>query len=240
MTTIALLLLALAQDKPDAAAELKKLQTEYAKARDAFLESVRAAKTPEERARLEGKDPDPLFLPRFRDLARKAKGTSAAAGALLQAFELATSLEDEAAMEETLKEMVASHLDSPRVEEMAVAASSAGPHAGLDALLRQIGEKSPHRGAKAAARLGLGQRLLNGGSAKADRAADGRRLLESVAKDFADTPYAKPAEGKLFEMTHLQIGKVVPDFEAKDQDGKAFKLSDYRGTVLVVDFWGFW
>jgi len=239
MTTIALLLIALAQDKPDAAAELKKLQTEYAKARDAFLDAVRAAKSPEERARAEEKDPDALFLPRFKELARRAKGTSAAASALLQVFEMASSREDEAVMEEALKEMVASHLDSTRVEEMAVAVASANPHAGLDDLLRQIGEKSPHRGARAAARLGLGQRLLNGES-KADRAAEGRRLLESVAKDFADTPYGREAEGKLFEMNHLQIGKVVPDFEAKDQDGKAFKLSDYRGKVLVIDFWGFW
>jgi peroxiredoxin len=32
----------------------------------------------------------------------------------------------------------------------------------------------------------------------------------------------------------------APDFESVDQDGVAFKLSDYRGKVIVVDFWGFW
>jgi len=239
MTGLAFLLIAFVQDKPDAAAELKKLQAEYTRERDAFLNAVRAAKSAEERTRLEEKDPDGLFLPRFRELARRAKGTSAAAMALLTVFELAASRENGDAMEGALKEMVASHLDSPRVEEMAAAVVHANPHAGLDALLRQIGEKSPHRGAKAAARLSLGQRLLSGES-KADRAAEGRRLLESVAKEFADTSYAKPAEGRLFQVDHLQIGKTVPDFEAKDQDGKAFKLSDYRGKVLVVDFWGFW
>ena len=51
---------------------------------------------------------------------------------------------------------------------------------------------------------------------------------------------AKQAEGALFEAKHLQVGKVAPDFSAVDQDGKPFKLSNYRGKVVVVDFWGFW
>ncbi|MFM7298716.1 MAG: peroxiredoxin family protein, partial [Planctomycetota bacterium] len=30
------------------------------------------------------------------------------------------------------------------------------------------------------------------------------------------------------------------DFEATDTDGVKFKLSDYRGKVVMLDFWGFW
>jgi peroxiredoxin len=36
------------------------------------------------------------------------------------------------------------------------------------------------------------------------------------------------------------VGNLAPDFEAKDVEGKSFKLSDYRGKVVVLDFWGFW
>jgi len=32
----------------------------------------------------------------------------------------------------------------------------------------------------------------------------------------------------------------TPDFEATDVTGVRFRLSDYRGKVVVVDFWGFW
>lgn len=35
-------------------------------------------------------------------------------------------------------------------------------------------------------------------------------------------------------------GKPAPDFEAVDLDGKSFKLSDYRGKVLLIDFWATW
>jgi hypothetical protein len=48
------------------------------------------------------------------------------------------------------------------------------------------------------------------------------------------------ADGKLFVIRHLQIGKTAPDIEAEDLDGVEFKLSDYRGKVVVLDFWGDW
>ena len=38
----------------------------------------------------------------------------------------------------------------------------------------------------------------------------------------------------------LEIGKKAPEIEGKDVDGKSFKLSEYRGKVVVLDFWGDW
>ena len=36
------------------------------------------------------------------------------------------------------------------------------------------------------------------------------------------------------------IGNVAPDIEGQDLDGVAFKLSDYKGKVVFLDFWGDW
>jgi cytochrome oxidase Cu insertion factor (SCO1/SenC/PrrC family) len=36
------------------------------------------------------------------------------------------------------------------------------------------------------------------------------------------------------------IGEVAPEIEGEDLDGTKFKLSDYRGKVVVLDFWGNW
>jgi peroxiredoxin len=47
-------------------------------------------------------------------------------------------------------------------------------------------------------------------------------------------------EGDIFQLEHLRIGMLAPDIEGEDLDGAAFKLSDYRGKVVVLDFWGNW
>jgi peroxiredoxin len=38
----------------------------------------------------------------------------------------------------------------------------------------------------------------------------------------------------------LNVGDLAPDIEGEDIDGKPFKLADYRGKVVVLDFWGHW
>jgi hypothetical protein len=40
--------------------------------------------------------------------------------------------------------------------------------------------------------------------------------------------------------TGPQVGVSAPEIEANDLDGKRFKLSDYRGKVVLLDFWGNW
>lgn len=70
-------------------------------------------------------------------------------------------------------------------------------------------------------------------------------LLERVVKEFADVPSFRGtlgtrAESALFEIRNLGIGKVAPDIVGEDIDGNAMKLSDYRGKVVMLDFWGHW
>jgi hypothetical protein len=70
-------------------------------------------------------------------------------------------------------------------------------------------------------------------------------LFEKVEKEFADIGHGrstlgKSAAGELRELRELAVGKPSPDINGEDIDGKPFKLSDYRGKVVVVDFWGDW
>jgi hypothetical protein len=71
-------------------------------------------------------------------------------------------------------------------------------------------------------------------------------LLERVVKEFGDVKDARGrdigprAEGALFELQRLQIGMLAPDIEGEDVHGVPFKLSDYKGKVIFLDFWGHW
>lgn len=48
------------------------------------------------------------------------------------------------------------------------------------------------------------------------------------------------AEGNLFEIRNLVIGQAAPEAESNDLDGKAVKLSEHKGKVVVLDFWATW
>ena len=72
-------------------------------------------------------------------------------------------------------------------------------------------------------------------------------MLERVVAEFADVedwydhrPLGLIAEGELFAMRNLSIGRVAPEVTGKDHDGKPFALSDYRGKVVVLTFSGNW
>ena len=43
-----------------------------------------------------------------------------------------------------------------------------------------------------------------------------------------------------YKGTHLVVGCEAPEIEGFDQDGKKFRLSDYRGKVVLLPFWGIW
>ncbi len=48
------------------------------------------------------------------------------------------------------------------------------------------------------------------------------------------------AESEVFELRRLGVGKVAPEIEGEDLNGRKRKLSDYRGKVVVLNFWGVW
>jgi thiol-disulfide isomerase/thioredoxin len=41
-------------------------------------------------------------------------------------------------------------------------------------------------------------------------------------------------------MQNLVVGKPAPEIDGVDFDGKPLKLSDYRGKVVALVFWGTW
>jgi hypothetical protein len=63
------------------------------------------------------------------------------------------------------------------------------------------------------------------------------RLEYGAVKLASGGTVAERAEAELFELRHLTVGKQAPEIEGEDQDGKRFKLSDYRGQVVLIDFW---
>jgi hypothetical protein len=68
------------------------------------------------------------------------------------------------------------------------------------------------------------------------------KLLERAANEYRDVKFragtvGEIAKSELYAMRNLNVGRVAPDIEGKDEDGTLFKLSDYRGKVVLLYFW---
>lgn len=71
------------------------------------------------------------------------------------------------------------------------------------------------------------------------------QLLESCQKDYKDVLLGEQTLGKLappllYRIRFLTVGKKAPEIQGRDVDGKEFKLSEYRGKVVLLDFFADW
>jgi hypothetical protein len=76
---------------------------------------------------------------------------------------------------------------------------------------------------------------------------EAERLYERIIKDYSDVSdhqggkLGKLAERRIDALRNpVLVGKPAPEIDGEDVDGKKFKLSDYRGKVVLLDFWGNW
>ncbi|NBR87409.1 MAG: TlpA family protein disulfide reductase [Verrucomicrobia bacterium] len=83
-----------------------------------------------------------------------------------------------------------------------------------------------------------------------DDEAKGLPLLTLLKKDFPDTKPAAAVDQILKSMEtqkaskeiqrKLVVGAKFPDFEEKDLAGKPLSIANYKGKVVLVDFWATW
>ena len=75
---------------------------------------------------------------------------------------------------------------------------------------------------------------------------DAQQLLQRIQTEFAKIEGATgetlgdQAKDMLYALENLSVGKKLPDLKAENLDGKAEKLSDYLGKVVVLDVWATW
>ena len=86
---------------------------------------------------------------------------------------------------------------------------------------------------EAAVREAAGNLLLKAGAKLAPEAAP----KETVAADAWKKPAPRVEEEPV---PAIETGKPAPDFAMKTADGRTVRLSDYKGKVVVLDFWATW
>jgi hypothetical protein len=238
------------QDPPGTPEEqLAAIQADYQKAQSDFFELYQKAKTDEERTKLvQDHYPQPEgYAVRFMDLAKAHPKTETAFQALtwiVTQGQGGTSVADEA-----IDALIADHADNPQLGQICYSMMYAINDSGERFLEGAM--ESPHREVQGIATYCLAMLKKNRseyGASPDDApklAEESEKLLEKVVAEFGDVQgyqgsLADMAERDLFEVRHLAIGKTAPEIVGQDIDGVEFKLSDYRGRVVVLDFWGSW
>jgi hypothetical protein len=240
---------ALAAQGSDPEAAFKAVMERYQSVSDEYRAKLRAA-TPEERPKLTAPPVDE-YLAEFADVARSAPKSETAAKSWMMVVQLAPQGGDKALLGEAVECLARDHGSSESAAGLGSMLSRAGGQLGEDVVqahLRTVVELAPKGPVQAGAMLGLATSLSDAKTTTAG--SPGERELEGLVarltQDYADLndarerPYAQVAEGILFARRNLVVGKTVPEIAAADTQGVAFKLSDYRGKVVLLDFWGNW
>ena len=178
--------------------------------------------------------------PDFEAFAREHAGTEAGLGAKLWLLQQCWWLREEGSMESTARalaeEILETHPDSPQLDRMAEYQYVFSPKDRAK-FLQRLGA-SPHAAVRARALWERSQR------AKDEERAE---LLAVLARDYGVLALVHTTSGALADALAnphppetLAICRVAPDIVGVDVEGRPMKLSDYRGKVVVLDFWGDW
>jgi hypothetical protein len=154
--------------------------------------------------------------------------------------------------------LLAHHSENPKIGRACGVMGSFADweHAPTMELARTVAEKNPDRVARGQAMLALARLTSRKGKTLEYRKTgdpkpvldEAERLFDAVVSKYADCPHlargkgtlGETAKNELFELRFLAVGKTSPQISGEDLDGRKFKLSDYRGNVVVLDFWGHW
>ncbi|MBL8842887.1 MAG: hypothetical protein JNL90_15320 [Planctomycetes bacterium] len=186
---------------------------------------------------------------RARDLSIDQKGEEGGLAAAQWVLNLASFLSEERQSElfaETMDAIVESWLDHDGLAEVVLTrlanpppflAKAAGEY--FDWIARDSKSKPVQAACKYTAAT---KEAANAGSV-----AEAKKMVAKLEKLKAEIGTLPAAFGQTYAQMLDElidglkvVGTPAQEIAGKDLDGVAFKLSDYKGKVVLLDFWGYW
>lgn len=225
------------------------LHREFVKAKCDYMEKVNELVASEEYKKLRKerdfaslrklftklKRPGADFVERFVEAARPHEGTKAELPFLRW---IAQNARKPDMRRTVMQALLDRHIDDEIWAELVGQTRVFGKEA--PGILDRLIEKSAHKDVKIWARYTKCQMTLRDKKADAESKEKAKAELDAIVDEAPESIPALQIRGATFKKERLQVGMVAPDIEGEDVDGNRFSLSDYRGKVVVLDFWGDW
>lgn len=142
-----------------------------------------------------------------------------------------------------LERLEKDHLESPALTRitgtLATVASKIGREKAMG-LLQAIEKRNPSPNVKAAAILARVRDALKHAETDSSAYLEARKEALRARELATDQALRNRIQGIIDGREKIVKGKIAPDIEGVDLDGVAFKLSDYKGKIILLDFWGDW
>lgn len=232
----------------DVAEQFKALNDEYNTAYSKLVAEYRAEQDQEKKQAIVSEGLPTLtadYVGKFQEFAKENAGTGAAAEALAMICQLAPRTPETRELADKAKQALLE--DYSNTAEFATVIYL---FASDDDTLATLATESESRDVRGAAAF-FQMEKAKGRSLTEQNVDTVKPMMEKLTSEYGDVHLLYPGgrdrgaisdlvENELFAFENLRIGKVAPDIEGEDVDGVEFKLSDYRGKVVVIDFWGDW
>ena len=76
---------------------------------------------------------------------------------------------------------------------------------------------------------------------RAARNQEAKGILKKLEKEEGVNEFVeKWVADLMYKVSHLVVGCEAPEIEGVDHEGKKIRLSEYRGKVVLLPFWGMW
>ena len=221
------------------------LEREYRTAYETWRSQIRAAEDSSARRAVRKREPGPAYWPRFEAL--EVAGSLPALLWMVDNvnFSGKRRSEQDALVAELYGRMIDRYSNDAGyltgLEELFGdrRLRSADDGSALDALADRATESAPNE--RTAAFVAWYRAMNDAGSKDTSRSTAALETLERLeANEHLPEEQRELSRKRIFRARHLVVGAEAPLFEGQTPSGDPIALADYRGQVVLLDFFGFW
>ena len=185
------------------------------------------------------------FVPRFDAIAHEYAGTPDAIPFLTWLAQNALPMvgAERKAAKDAVRTLVTTHRTSPRLEDLEWMVGRLDYFYDKQQAMKvglQLEKESPSPKVRAYATFSRVSATINKAPVDSETFRSAKSEILTVLDGIEIPDLASAVKTRIKMRENFSLGMTPPDIKGLDLDGKSFALSDYKGKVLFIDFWGDW